>query len=421
MMDIHVVKPGDNLYAIAQSYAVSMSQVLRDNQLEDPSKLVVGQTLVIRYPSVTHIVEKMETFKSICEKYSISKKKLLENNPQLDGWEEVCVGQNLVITYKNESDEEIYATAYAYPFIDKGLLHKTLPYLSTVTPFTHRFSLEGQLSTLNDGYIQWAGEKIGVNSILHLASVNADGAFSTALSNAVLSQKTVQDTLITEIMAELKEKEYAGLDVDFELIDPNLAKEYVYFLDKLKKNIGNLPLTVAVAPKISREQRGIFYEGHLYREIGAVADRVLLMTYEWGYPQGEPMAISPINGVKQVLDYAISEISSDKLLLGVPTYGYNWNIPRKMGEDAVSLTCPEAVALAREFGAEIFFDETAKAPYFHYTDEKKQEHTVWFEDARSIEEKLKLVKEYALQGVGYWNLDRPFPQNWLVLASMYRT
>lgn len=420
-MDIHVVKSGDNLYAIAQAYSVSMSQLLRENQLEDPSQLVVGQTIVIRYPQLTHTVEKQETMEDISKKYSVSKVKLLQNNPQLGGWEEVCVGQQLVIRYKEEGEESVYATAYAYPFIDKGLLHETLPYLSTVTPFTHRFNMDGTLSTLNDGYLQWAGEKIGVGSVFHLASVNPDGAFSTALSNAVLSHPTIEDTLIGEIVSAVADKGYVGVDVDFELIDPNLAKEYVVFLEKLKSKLGDLPLTVAVAPKISSEQRGIFYEGHLYDAIGAVADRVLLMTYEWGYPQGEPMAIAPVTGVRQVLDYATSVIPSKKLLLGIPTYGYNWKTPRKMGEEGKSLTCPEAVALARTFSAEICYDETAEAPYFHYTDEEKRSHTVWFEDARSIAAKLKLVKEYALQGVGYWNLDRPFPQNWQVLNSLFQT
>lgn len=420
-MEIHVVKSGDNLYSLAQAYGVSMSQLLQDNQLEDPSKLVVGQTIVIRYPELCHTVQQGETLAVIAEKYGTCVKQLLENNPQLHGFLEIDVGQQLVIAYKQQGETPIYATAYAYPFIDKNLLHSTLPSLTTVTPFTHSFTLDGTLSSLNDGYIQWAGEKIGVGAVFHLASVNLDGAFSTALSNAILTNPEAQEKLISEICAEVEEKHYVGVDVDFELIDPNLAKAYPQFLEKLKEKIGDIPLTVAVAPKISEGQKGIFYQGHLYREIGKVADKVLLMTYEWGYPQGEPMAISPISGVRQVLNYAVTEIAPEKLLLGIPTYGYNWKIPRVMGVDAVSVTCPEAVALAREFRAEIFFDEGAMSPYFYYTDKEKQAHTVWFEDARSIEAKLKLVSEYGLQGVGYWNLDRSFPQNWLVLNSMYQT
>lgn len=419
-MDIHVVKSGNHLYGIAQAYSVSMSQLLQDNQLDDPSQLVVGQTLVIRYPKVCHKVEVGESLEGIAASYGTSVKELLINNPQLHGFCEIHVGQQLVISYREQGEEPLYVTAYAYPFIDKKLLHETLPYLSTVTPFTHGFHINGEISRLNDGYIQWAGEKIGVGSVFHLASVNPDGAFSTALSNVILSDLVVQEKLIEEIVREVHEKKYVGVDVDFELIDPSLAAAYPEFLARLKEKIGDLPLTVAVAPKISADQKGIFYQGHLYDEIGKVADKVLLMTYEWGYPQGEPMAIAPITGVAQVVEYALTEIPREKLLLGLPTYGYNWKVPKKMGVDGVSLTCPEAVALAREFGAEIFYDEEVQAPYFQYTDYEKQVHTVWFEDARSIQAKLTLVKKYGLSGVGYWNLDRPFPQNWVVLSSDFK-
>ena len=67
----------------------------------------------------------------------------------------------------------------------------------------------------------------------------------------------------------------------------------------------------------------------------------------------------------------------------------------------------------------IQYDVAAQAPYYHYTDRGGREHAVWFEDARSIEAKLRLADEYHLQGVGYWNLTRPFPQNWAVLASLF--
>ena len=49
-MDIHVVRPGDTLYELAYQYGVPMSRLIQDNQLPDPSQLVVGQTLVIQYP-----------------------------------------------------------------------------------------------------------------------------------------------------------------------------------------------------------------------------------------------------------------------------------------------------------------------------------------------------------------------------------
>lgn len=58
-------------------------------------------------------------------------------------------------------------------------------------------------------------------------------------------------------------------------------------------------------------------------------------------------------------------------------------------------------------------------PWFRYVDGQGREHEVWFEDARSIRAKLALAAELELYGVGYWNLMRPFPQNWAVLNSLY--
>ena len=80
---------------------------------------------------------------------------------------------------------------------------------------------------------------------------------------------------------------------------------------------------------------------------------------------------------------------------------------------------PEAVALAARHYAAIRFDPRAQAPWFRYVDGQGQEHEVWFEDARSIRSKLALSAELELYGVGYWNLMRPFPQNWAVLNSLY--
>ncbi len=417
-MDIHVVKSGDNMYAIAQAYSVSMAQLICYNQLEDPANLVVGQTILIPYPKTTHCVVAQDTLADLAKNYDTTVNTILRNNPQLGGWENLTIGQELVIAYEEQGKEPKYVNAYAYPHIDRALFHQTLPYLSTIAPFTHRFTTEGNLVTLNDGYLQWAGEKVGVETLFHLASVNENGGFSTALSNAVLSSAEKQVKLMDAICQQVEKKKYAGVDVDFELIDPEYALAYVEFLENLKERLGTLPLFVAVAPKTSAKQGGIFYEGHRYKELGQVCDGILLMTYEWGYPEGEPMAVSPITGVRQVLDYAITEIPPEKLILGIPTYGYNWRVPKKLGEKATSLTCPQAVSLARQFHAEICYDTVSQAPYFHYTDDLDQTHTVWFEDARSILAKWELVEEYGLKGVGYWNLDRPFPQNWGVLNSL---
>ena len=79
----------------------------------------------------------------------------------------------------------------------------------------------------------------------------------------------------------------------------------------------------------------------------------------------------------------------------------------------------EAVRLAVEQGAEIKFDETAKSPYFRYS-QNGTEHEVWFEDVRSILAKFELIKEYGLLGAGYWQLMNYFRANWLMMDEMFQ-
>lgn len=143
------------------------------------------------------------------------------------------------------------------------------------------------------------------------------------------------------------------------------------------------------------------------------------MTYEWGYAYGPPMAVAPLPQVTQVVDYALTEIPAGKIQLGIPNYGYDWTLPHDPSRRAVTLGNQEAVALAAQVGAEISFDQTAQAPAFFYVREGVG-HQVWFEDARSIQAKLRLALGRGLGGAAYWNLLRPFAQNWAELGQVVR-
>ena len=216
----------------------------------------------------------------------------------------------------------------------------------------------------------------------------------------------------------MKEKGYGGLDVDFEYIRPELGAAYAAFVDRLRRELNPLgcSVLVALAPKTFAGQRGLLYEAHDYAALGRAANGVLLMTYEWGYTAGPPMAVAPLDKVRQVVDYALTEIPAEKLFLGVPVYGYDWPLPFREGVTrGESISPQEALALARRHGAEIRYDETAQAPWFRYTAAEGREHEVWFEDARSSYAKFRLAAEKGLQGVGLWNLMRPAPQTYLAL------
>lgn len=184
-------------------------------------------------------------------------------------------------------------------------------------------------------------------------------------------------------------------------------------------NLYEIRVTVALAPKTSDDQQGLLYEGIDYAALGEAANGVFLMTYEWGYTYGPPMAVAPLNMVRRVAEYALTRIPRDKIILGIPNYGYDWPLPYVRGTTrARSLGYTEAIQLAIDHGVPIRFDETAQSPWFRYWQYGIQ-HEVWFEDVRSYKAKFDLMDELGLPGAGFWQLMRLFRAGWLLADSMY--
>ena len=420
-MVIHVVRPGESAYSIALAYGIPMSQLVLDNDLESSGRLAVGQALVVQFPTQTHTVQAGETAASIAAAYGLSLRQLYRNNPILGGRPDIYPGETLVISYDQEPEGELTASGYAYPFIPSSLLSSVLPYLTYLTPFTYGFTPQGALVELDDRALLAAAVEAGTAPLMHLSTLTESGGFSNELAHLALTDQALQDTLIDNLEAMLLRKGYRGLDVDFEYLPPEDAGAYAAFLARLTERLAplDLPVLAALAPKTSADQPGTLYEGHDYAAIGAAVNRVLLMTYEWGYTYGPPMAVAPLRNVELVVDYALSEIPAEKIWMGIPNYGYDWTLPFRQGDRAQSISNQEAVALAVQNRAAIRFDQAAQSPWFRYVDGQGREHEVWFEDARSIRAKLELARSRGLYGVGYWNLMRPFPQNWALLNSLY--
>lgn len=421
-MTIHVVRRGETLPGIAAEYGVDAGRLAADNVV-DGRGLAVGQTLVVRFPLQTHRVRAGETLSGIASRHGLSTRTLWRRNWPLGGRESIYPGQTLVLSYREERTlGDAVFNGYAYPNIHADLLSAQLPYLTYLSPFTYGIGADGRLLELNDWSMRTAARRHGTGTLLHLSTLTEDGTFNTARGAAVLTDPIVQNQLIRDVSARAEEINSAGVDVDFEYLPEDLGAAYAEFLGRLRGELRKRRkfLWAALAPKVRANQPGILYEAHDYRAIGAAADAVLLMTYEWGYTAGPPMAVAPLPNVRAVLNYAVTEIEPGQIFLGIPNYGYDWALPFVRGVTrARSISNLKAVQLALDYDIAIQFDETAQAPYFHYTDNFGTVHEVWFEDARSISAKLRLIDDYGLQGGGVWNLMRPYSQIWLLADALY--
>lgn len=374
-MSIYIVEPGDTIDRIAELYGITVEEIAYVNQIPPPYRLAIGQAILI-----------------------------------------LAGTQNL---------ERRFATAggYAYPFISPWVLRETLPFLTNLLVFSYGFTRAGNLipPAVNEDWMLQEAFDVDCSPILVLTPLGEDGSFNNRLIHEMLTEEIVKETLIQELLETVERKGYRGVDVDFEYILAEDRDMFTAFVGELRQRMNDAGYTVSVAlaPKTSADQKGLLYEGKDYRGLGEAVDEVLLMTYEWGFTYGPAMAVAPLNKVRQVVEYALTEILPEKINLGIPNYGYDWTNPFVKGESkAVTIGNVEAVQIAIDNNAEIQFNETAQSPYFLYN-KGGREHEVWFEDVRSMRAKFGLVDEYDLKGIGVWQIMRFFRAMWLELLQHF--
>ncbi len=371
-LEIYVVRPGDSLFNIAAKYALSIAELAALNQLSDPARLVPGMALFI------------------------------------PGYDDVRRGA-------------IEVNAYAYPNISAPALNAALPYLTFLCPFSYSMTAEGALRPIDDERMISAAYAAACAPLMTVTNLSVAEGFSSDIAHAVFTDEAVQNRVFENILSTLRAKKYYGVNFNIEYVYSFDREGYNNFLRRAAEIFHPLGyyLSSAIAPKESDEQGGLLYAAHDYAAHGQYMDRVVIMTYEWGYTYGAPQAVSPVDKMRRVLDYAVTRIEPGKILMGFSNYGYNWRLPWRQGEAASIVGNAAAIDLAVSTGAEVQFDAASAAPYFHYTDAAGQRHVVWFEDVRSVRARLGLVAEYGLAGISIWTIDKLYRPMFEVLGSLY--
>lgn len=375
-MEIYIVKQNDTVDSIADAFGVPVESVTYNNQILPPYRLAVGQALLV--PSE-------------------------EENPDR---------------------RPVWSGGYAYPYIKRDILEQTLPWLGGLYIFSYGFTPDGILlpPSPDDTFMIELAKEYNTRPILTLTPLGEDGSFNNFLIHELVNNDASIQTLIENLLAALQEKGFEGVDIDFEYILAADRDAYVNFVRQVREAVNTLgyEVSVALAPKTYAGQPGVLYQGKDYPGLGRAADSVLLMTYEWGYTYGPPLPVAPLNEVRRVVEYAVSEIAPDKINLGIPNYGYDWTLPYKQGSSrARAISLQTAIALAIENDVPIEFDPVAMSPHFNYIKDGVA-HTVWFEDVRSLQEKFGLITEYGLRGAVYWQIMSLFRPNWILLADTFR-
>ena len=410
-MGIHIVQAGDNLWAISQKYNVPILDIRTANGLENGPGIIPGLALYIPEsgPVIrSYLVKPGDTLWSISQRFQTTINLILSANPEIRP-EGLYIGQKINIPSPSRLVMETLGFIVPYsPDTVLPAFRETAKYLTYIAISAYSLTREGYAYIeLDDSAILAESRRLDVIPLLMIRNL-AQGEFNAELIGGVLESPANRRNLILSLMNFVTQKGYGGISLDFEFIPPPRRQDFNSFIRELKNALGPKVLHVNVHAKTEDLPANRIIGAYDYKAIGEGADIVAVMTMDYGYPTGPPNPVAPLWWVEEVIQYSITQIDPKKLQIALPLYGYDWrtadNLTRSFSMQAI-----QNLALSR--GAVIQFDAYAASPWFRYWN-GEEEHVVWFEDIRSITEKYKLIDQYNLLGMTYWQLSLRFPQNW---------
>lgn len=422
-MIIHVVQPGDTLQMIAEYYGTSEPILIQDNALSEPDNLVVGQCIVIVYPALTYTVVEGDTLIDIANSHNVTLMQLLQNNPYLIEQDYLNIGDRIVISYDKIGTIATHGNALSY--INQATLRKTLPYLTYISVVNYTATDTGEIvSYYDDMEIIQTAKEYNVIPLMFLTTLTLQGEANIRTAYEILLIEENQNRLIENVIRILREKGFYGLNLSFEHVnEANLP-----FIESAASRIANrlreegFLAFATINPNITVVGDELDFLRVDYANLGNLADNVTFMNFELPRNLNPPSPVSSIYQLETYTNYVLGYIPQDKLNIGLATIGYDWELPFIPGFSSVRvLTYDSSVALARNEGVDIQFDEVSQTPYFTYTTGSinQVDHIVWFIDARSINSLLGLVAGYDLRGTGIWNIAVFNTQLWLIVVSQF--
>lgn len=413
---IDVVRPGDTLSAIAKRHGTTWKRLAQLNGLSR-LHLVPGQALIVPRSSLT--VGSGDTLWELAMRHGMDVSALRHANDLRTG-QHLVRGKRIRIPPPARApiDAGLFFVPSGNDAKDRVLLARYRSMVRRVGLFDVRISTNGSLKVRSFGPATALLRKQGQWPYPVITNLT-DKGFDDGHIRRILSDQTKRRILIDSIWHLLKANRFPGVMLDIEGLKPRDRVLYTQFLRDLSAKLrrSGMEIAVSVPPKQGPDTPA-HAGGYDYHAIGKYADRVFVMTYDWHIPPFTgPGPVAPYWQVKATMTYASQVISPKKLYLGIPMYGYDWNLATGKGR---ALSQQHALEQAIDRGVTIRFDHRSRTPFYQYTT-NGQKHEVWFEDARSLASKFALVKQQKWAGMGGWQMNLFFPQGETLFLLNFRS
>jgi spore germination protein YaaH len=284
--------------------------------------------------------------------------------------------------------------------------------LDIVSPYFFQLRADGTIEELSDPTADSFLRQSGITVVPMIKNVPRWNDFTPLIADPVQ-----RSAVITRLVRLVEERGYSGIHIDFEAVNAGDAPHLTAFMRELAAQLrprGKL-VTQAVVARTS-DTPTTWGGAYDYPALAEVNDYIVVMAYDFHYAGGSPGPVGPYTWVQRVVSYLTTRVPREKLILGIPLYGYDWNVTA--GPPARSVRYDQVRELLRRPGASSGYDETEKEAWIRYTDDQGQRHEVWHADARSVAARVDLALDRGLAGVALWRLGHEDPAVWDDLARL---
>lgn len=244
----------------------------------------------------------------------------------------------------------------------------------------------------------------GVEIVPIINNINdkkGEGVFDGAMMHRIFHNDKKRKRLIDDIVKYLKLYGLQGINIDFEELEEDDDQTVINFQKELYDKLHPLGLTVTQDVMANNEDFNL-------KELAKYNDYLFLMAYDQHYSTSVPGPVSEQRWIEKVTDQAAAEVPSEKIILCIAGYGYDW----PDGTEATTVSYQQAISNAEIYKAKIKFDGDTYNSSYEYTDENKKHHKVYLVDALGNYNTLRFADEYGTAGTAMWRLGSEDDRIW---------
>ena len=220
------------------------------------------------------------------------------------------------------------------------------------------------------------------------------------------------------MLKKLAASHYSGINLDFESVTAKDRPAFTAFVATLAKAMHDAGYLVfiSVPAELQDDPTDDWTGAFDLKALGELVDLVQLMTYDENGSWGDPGPVAGLDWVEKAVSFTASVVDSGKISMGIPAYGYDWNLAQKKANTQIAWR--DIAPLLARTRTSAFWDPAASSPHFSYS-QNGEKHVVWYEDAKSLGLKFALVAKYHLAGISIWALGMTDDAFWSAIKRKF--